>query len=559
MITEFNLIRGVWKKVIFLSMLVCLAQIAKGAADEKKIILKVVGPDGAPLANAKVYQYYALHYSQQHGNEYTCDANGEVELNEAKFFQTKQPISLYGLYEDKFACFIEVNPDDTGKEIYMNLAPACRLAGTIKSTELTKLGQSIEWTNVFIYRGEDRLMSCANTNANYEFLLPPGEYTLRVTGKRLFDYFENIFIEPDRKTSHFNFDIPANCLAHLIGKQAPELKQIKGWLNNEQMNLSDLRGKVVVLYIFRTCCQYGAGPMNIMVNLYEKYKDKGLAVVAVHADSLKSVSDLEERLYRFKLDYWSDINIPFPVALDGGGDCNVAGSRKTAQGATNAEYGVLNFPLLVLIDKDGKIVQEFDPYRDTKVLGNLMGIEIEEPPQARNPATFNTTCYQSRLGSLIDKDAPELQQIKGWLNSKPIKLADLRGKVVLLDFWGTWCGPCIASIPKLIDIHEKYRDKGLLIIGIHDDSLKSIDNLESKIEELSASRWNGRKIPYAIALDGGGNCKIEGTSMTVRGATTSAYGICAFPTMILIDKQGKIVKGFNPDADIPLLEQLLSR
>jgi thiol-disulfide isomerase/thioredoxin len=561
MATKLCLNRLAWKKIIFLLLLVCIARIAKGAAEEQ-IVLRVIGPDGRPLPNAKVYQYYALHYGQQHGNEYVCDANGVVKLNEKKFFQSKQPVSLYGLYEDKFACFMEVNPDDFGKEIYMNLTPACRLTGTIKSTELANLGQPLELTNVFVYRGEDRLMSCLNKNADYEFLLPAGEYTIRVTGKRLFDYFENIFIEPDRKTSQFNFDIPADRLAHLIGKQAPELKQIKGWLNAERLNLSDLRGKVVVLYIFRTCCPYGAGPMNRMVNLYEKYKDKGLAVVAVHAGSLKSVNDLEERLYRFNMDCWGDINIPFPVALDGGGDCNVAGSIKTAQGATTAEYGVLNFPLLVLLDKEGKVVKEFDPYADNQALGKLLGIEIEEPPQqAKNPVTFNAAHphdAQSRLASLIDKDAPELQQIKGWLNSKPLSLKDLKGKVVLLDFWGTWCGPCIAAMPKLIDLHEKYHDKGLVIIGIHDDSVESIKNLETKIEQLCTSRWNGKKIPFAVALDGGGKREIEGTGQTARGATTAAYGITAFPTGVLIDKRGKVVGEFHPSANNVLLEKLLA-
>jgi len=359
-----------WKKIVSLILLACVMRIAEGA--NEKIILKAVGPEGQPLPNAKIYQYYASHYGQQHGREYTCDANGVIELEQREFFQTKKPIVLYCLYEDKFARFIEVNPDDADKEIYINLLAACRVAGTIKSSELAELGLPLELTNVFVYRGEDRLMSCLNKNADYEFILPEGEYTLKVTGKRIFDYFENIFIEPEQKTSQFDFDIPADRLAHLIGKEAPELRQIKGWLNVENLTLSDLRGKVAVLYIFRTCCPHGAGPMNKLVGLHEKYKDKGLAVAAVHADSLASIKDLEERLYRFSRDYWKDITIPFPVALDGGGDCNVAGSIKTAQGAATAEYGVLNFPLLVLLDKQGKIVKEFDPDADISLLEELL-------------------------------------------------------------------------------------------------------------------------------------------------------------------------------------------
>jgi thiol-disulfide isomerase/thioredoxin len=371
MATKLNRNWRVWQKVFFLLLLVCFARIAAGAADEK-IILKVVGPDGQPLAKAKVYQYYALHYNQQHGNEYICDENGVVELGENKLFKSKQPVSLYGLYEDKFAAFMEVNPDDLGKELQMNLTAACRLAGTIKSTKLAKLGQSLELTNVYVYRGQDRLMSCLNKKADYEFILPSGEYTLKVTGKRISDYFEDIYIDPGQKDSQFNFDISADRLADLIGRSAPELTQLKGWLNNNQQKLSDLRGKVVLLDFFRTCCQYGAGPMPKLKKLQEKYNDKGLVIVAIHADSLNSVKDLEEKLYRINNDYWQDITIPFAVALDGGGVCKIEGSTKSAQGATTAAYGVLSWPTMVLIDKQGKIVKEFNPDEDVPLLEQLL-------------------------------------------------------------------------------------------------------------------------------------------------------------------------------------------
>jgi thiol-disulfide isomerase/thioredoxin len=371
MATKLNCNWRGWEKVLFLSLLVCIAQIARVAAEEQ-VILKVVGPDGQPLAKAKVYQYYALHYNQQHGNEYICDENGVVELSENKLFQSKRPVSLYGLYEDKFAAFMEVNPDDLGKELQMNLTTACRLAGTIKSAKLVKLGQSLELTNVYVYRGQDRLMSCLNKNADYEFILPSGEYTLKVTGNGISDYFEDIYIEPGQKDSRFNFDISASRLANLIGRQAPELTQLKGWLNNNQQKLSDLRGKVVLLDFFRTCCQYGAGPMPKLKNLHEKYNDKGLVIVAIHADSLNSVKDLEEKLYRINNDYWGDIEIPFTVALDGGGECKIEGSTKSAQGATTAAYGVLSWPTMVLLDKQGKIVKEFNLDEDIPLLEQLL-------------------------------------------------------------------------------------------------------------------------------------------------------------------------------------------
>jgi thiol-disulfide isomerase/thioredoxin len=358
-------------KILFLSLLACITSFAAGADDEK-IVLRVVGPDGKPLAKAKIYQYYALHYNQQHGTEYVCDDNGVVELSEKKLFQNRMPVSLYGLYEDKLAGFTDLNPDDPGSEIRMTLTPACRVTGTIKSTDLVEMGQKLELSNVFLYRGQDRLMSYADTQCRFVFLIPAGEYTIRFTGKRIQDFFENITLPPGQKELQFNYDVHADLLANLLGKQAPELTQLKGWLNSDPVKLSGLKGKVVLLDFFRTCCQNGAGPMPKLKDLYEKYRDKGLVIIAVHADWLDSTEDVDIRIAYLSKKYWNNIELPFPVALDGGGDCKIEGTAKSAEGATTAAYGVLQWPTMVLIDKQGKIVKEFDIYKDTPLLEELL-------------------------------------------------------------------------------------------------------------------------------------------------------------------------------------------
>lgn len=69
------------------------------------------------------------------------------------------------------------------------------------------------------------------------------------------------------------------------------------------------------------------------------------------------------------------------------------------------------------------------------------------------------------LATLIGQKAPELD-IEDWANGSPLTADDLKGKVVLLDFWAIWCGPCIATFPHLREWQEKYSDKGLVIIGM---------------------------------------------------------------------------------------------
>jgi len=74
-----------------------------------------------------------------------------------------------------------------------------------------------------------------------------------------------------------------------------------------------------------------------------------------------------------------------------------------------------------------------------------------------------------KLAAVVGKPAaPLAKQIQGWVNGEPLKDEDLKGKVVLLDFWAVWCGPCIATFPHLKEWNEKYKDKGLVIIGVTD-------------------------------------------------------------------------------------------
>ena len=126
----------------------------------------------------------------------------------------------------------------------------------------------------------------------------------------------------------------------------------------------------------------------------------------------------------------------------------------------------------------------------------------------------------------IDKSqfrlAPELTKITGFINSKPITLADLRGKVVLVDFWTYSCINCIRTIPYLNAWYEKYADKGLEIVGVHTPEFefeKDYNNVQAAVEKFH--------IRYPVAQDN-------------EKQTWNAYDNRYWPRKYLIDADGYI-------------------
>lgn len=124
--------------------------------------------------------------------------------------------------------------------------------------------------------------------------------------------------------------------------------------------------------------------------------------------------------------------------------------------------------------------------------------------------------------------APELE-IKEWVGQSPVKLTDLRGKVVLLDFWATWCGPCISTFPRLRSWHKKYSDEGFIIIGVTKfwgkDGNKSMTPLQ-EYDFLGKFREK-HKLPYGFAISDGNKA-------------LDKFGVAAYPTTVLLDRNGVV-------------------
>ena len=107
------------------------------------------------------------------------------------------------------------------------------------------------------------------------------------------------------------------------------------------------------------------------------------------------------------------------------------------------------------------------------------------------------------------------------INDSPVNLANMKGKVVLIDFWATWCGPCIRELPQVLQVYDKYHQKGFEIVGISFD--ENLDLLKQMTQD--------KKMPWSQYFDG----KRWGNKFGQE------YGIIAIPTMWLVDKTGILV------------------
>jgi thiol-disulfide isomerase/thioredoxin len=106
-----------------------------------------------------------------------------------------------------------------------------------------------------------------------------------------------------------------------------------------------------------------------------------------------------------------------------------------------------------------------------------------------------------------------------------MKLSDLRGKVLLLDFWATWCGPCVADLPALRRIYDRFHDSGFDILGA------SADGGTSKTTRADLDRFlETSPLRWPIAFDGRGT----------RGDLARTFNVSGIPVKILIDRRGVI-------------------
>ena len=221
--------------------------------------------------------------------------------------------------------------------------------------------------------------------------------------------------------------------------------------------------------------------------------------INANADDKKSKYENAREAFVKKVNALVEKDRPAAIALFIKGARELA---KTYPGETEAR---------VLVLQSTEFIE--DPKEKTAVLKILAALEDKKFASVANSAKGQIWRNSKPLGKPVDI------QFKA-IDGRDVDLTKMKGKVVLVDFWATWCGPCVAEIPNIKKTYAKWHKKGFEIVGI------SLDSDKDKLARFVGTR----KMPWPQYFDDNGENRLP-----------SSFGVTGIPDMWLIDKQGNLV------------------
>ena len=281
----------------------------------------------------------------------------------------------------------------------------------------------------------------------------------------------------------------------------------------------------------------GNGPQAWVGNVASIYKDQGLQTLVIFAAT-----------ERADFDRWVAANPSpgFTVAWDPAG-------KAWGEGVANTHFGIGMFPASFVADADGKMITGTIGFGARAEAIALMGIiaakvkPTEEHLEAVKNVVQQVMASRGAKAAAMIKPAPKDPSagepretltagemapdfVMNDVTGRELKLADFKGKIVILDFWATWCGPCIASFPHTQEISKKYADQDVVVLAL---------GTSDTIAKFKA--WIPKNQPKYPDIVWAFDPNERGSATFADRASSKLYGVRGIPSQFVIDRDGKIV------------------
>jgi len=293
------------------------------------------------------------------------------------------------------------------------------------------------------------------------------------------------------------------------GVVAPDFSAIGA--DGKEIKLSDFKGRVVVVAFWAP----NRGPPAQLQSAFAAYEAQGVSVLAIGSAATRE-----------EFDGWvakSKGAVTYTLAWDPAG-------KADAGRISQKHFGVAAYPATGVIDRQGKVVGGFIGFGANAAMTlrgylHAAGIVIPAAELPKPPAPPEQDETALKPGTV----APDFTAFD--LADAPVKLSDFAGKIVVLDFWATWCGPCIRSMPHTQQVAAATKAHGVVVLASCTSDTRG--NFEAWLRD------NQSKFPDLIFANDP-NGRDGAPDKYAERASLKLYGVRGIPTQFVIGRDGKI-------------------